>query len=329
MTAADSAPPIPQWVKTLDGIAFSEIPVIPGDRLPSFMVIGAAKAGTTALNLYLSRHPQIFMCPLKEPHFFSTDHIYERGLDWYQGLYADAQPEQICGEASTSYTFFPNTPLTSQRLYQVLPDIKLIYLVREPVSRVESACLQSMKYQQYVLNDSLQSYTVDRLVELGEDPYNALGLPNFIQASQYITQIEQYLQFFSRDQLLVILQEDLADDPDTTLRTIFAFIGVEPAQFPAIAASTQANATAAMIQGFKAEQLSDKLRFVPGYDRLKQLVPDRLKQSIKRIHQTLTPDDQVVHLMSQSLKDRLTTHFFPYNQALADYLQRDLSHWRS
>jgi hypothetical protein len=134
---------IPHWVRTIDGIAFNDVPVRPSGCLPEFMIIGAAKAGTTALNEYLSQHPQIFMCPLKEPQFFSTDVIYERGLAWYEGLFADAKSGQICGEASTSYTFFPSTPLTPQRIHQAIPNVKLIYLIREPVSRIQSACLQT------------------------------------------------------------------------------------------------------------------------------------------------------------------------------------------
>ncbi|MFN9173847.1 MAG: hypothetical protein ACK58N_04855, partial [Synechocystis sp.] len=92
---------IPHWVRTAKGIAFTDIPTRPSKNLPNFMIIGAQKAGTTALNKYLSQHPQIFMCPLKEPQFFSTDVIYERGLDWYRGLFGEAKPGQVCGEAST------------------------------------------------------------------------------------------------------------------------------------------------------------------------------------------------------------------------------------
>jgi len=225
VSTANTEPNIPHWVRTLEGIAFADIPIRPSDQLPEFMVIGAAKAGTTALNHYLSQHPQIFMCPLKEPQFFSTDVIYERGLAWYQGLFAEAKPGQICGEASTSYTFFPSTPLTPQRIAQTLDKIKFIYMVREPVSRVQSACLQTIKYQKYVLKDQNHHYSVDHLIQLAEDPHNPLGLPSFIQGSQYITQIEQYLKFFQPEQFLVIFQEELAQNPGQTLGRILALPG--------------------------------------------------------------------------------------------------------
>jgi hypothetical protein len=327
MSYSDADRPIPHWVRTLDGIAFTDIPIRPAENLPEFMIIGAAKAGTTALNQYLSQHPQIFMCPLKEPQFFSTDVIYERGLDWYQGLFSEAKPGQICGEASTSYTFFPSTPLTPQRIHQALANIKLIYMVREPVSRVESACLQTIKYQKYVLNDHNQNYSVDQLIQFGEDTYNPLGLPSFIQSSQYITQIEQYLKFFKSEQLLVIFQEDLAQNPDRLLREIFAFIGVDPMLFPELKTPNQANVSADMVQGLKEEKLGKMLQVIPGYGRFKNWVPDRLKNSLKQLNQQWTADDQVITFMSEETNARLKEHFKPYNQALAKFLNRDLSHW--
>ncbi len=315
------------WVRTPDGIAFADIPIRPSENVPSFMIIVAAKAGTTALNRYLSQHPQIFMCPLKEPQFFSTDVIYERGLAWYQGLFAEAKPGQICGEASTSYTFFPSTPNTPQRIHQAIAKVKLIYMVREPVSRVQSACLQTIKYQKYVLNDHDSDYSVDALIQLGEDPNNPLGLPSFIQSSQYITQIEQYLKFFAPEQLLVVFQEDLANNPDRLLREIFEFIGVDPNQFPVLKTPTQENVSADMIQGLKEEKLGKTLQVIPGYGRLKNLIPDRLKDSIKQLNQQWTTDDQVVNFMSEKTNAQLKEHFKPYNQALAKFLNRDLSHW--
>jgi hypothetical protein len=318
---------IPHWVRTIDGIAFKDVPVRPSGCLPEFMIIGAAKAGTTALNEYLSQHPQIFMCPLKEPQFFSTDVIYERGLAWYEGLFADAKSGQICGEASTSYTFFPSTPLTPQRIHQAIPNVKLIYLIREPVSRVQSACLQTIKYQKNVLNDRETNYSVDELIQLGEDPKNSLGLSSFIQSSQYITQIEQYLSFFKSEQLLVVFQADLVTKTDEVLRTIFDFIGVDSAIFPSFKTTINKNVTSDMIQNLKNEKLLQRLKVIPGYSLFKFLVPNVFKEYIKFLNQKWRPDNQVVAFASEEANSQLKAHFKPYNQALAKFLDQDLSHW--
>ncbi|NER32103.1 MAG: sulfotransferase domain-containing protein, partial [Symploca sp. SIO1C4] len=76
-------------------------------RLPDFLIIGAAKSGTTTLYKYLCRHPQICMSNPKEPDFFAIDHIYDQGIDWYSSLFSEARLKQVCGEASTTYTRLP------------------------------------------------------------------------------------------------------------------------------------------------------------------------------------------------------------------------------
>ena len=108
---------------------------------------------------------------------------------------------------------------------------------------------------------------------------------------------------------------------------IFEFIGVDPTKFPELKTPSQANVSADMIEGLKGEKLGQTLGIIPGYDRLKTLIPDRLKNAIKQLNQQWTTDDQVVTLMSEQTNARLKEHFKPYNQALAEFLNRDLSHW--
>ncbi|MGI9457226.1 MAG: hypothetical protein ACR2NU_11740, partial [Aeoliella sp.] len=93
-------------------------------RVSDFVVIGAMKAGTTTVFEYLSRHPQVFMADPKEPNYFSMDDVHSRGMDWYRGLFAEASDEQICGEASASYTRYPRFPQSAARMAELLPDAK-------------------------------------------------------------------------------------------------------------------------------------------------------------------------------------------------------------
>ena len=107
-------------------------------RLPDFMLIGAMKSGTTTLHAYLSRHPGLFLCTPKEPGFFSRDERYARGLDWYRELFTDAQPEQLCGEASTCYSRWPHFENAAPRIAADVPGAKLLYITRDPVERAYS-----------------------------------------------------------------------------------------------------------------------------------------------------------------------------------------------
>ncbi|MGB3533301.1 MAG: sulfotransferase [Microcoleaceae cyanobacterium] len=317
---------IPFWLRTANGIAFSEIPQREGGQLPHFAIVGAAKAGTTALNRYLSQHPQIYMCPLKEPHFFSSDLMYERGLEWYKGLYADAEPGQICGEASTSYTFWPISSKTARRLYETLPHFKIIYILREPVARVEAECLQMLKYSRYVLGDTSLPYSVDELLRYLRSEDNSTGL-NPIETSEYIRHVEEYLKFFQREQLLVIFQKDLQDSTDKVMARIKEFLGLDPQV--RVETGNHLNVTADFIRGVESEKFAETAKKVPGYQLTKGLLPKPVKEKIKSFLIGRRQDDDAVVFMSPETRRELTAHFKPYNDRLADFLDHPLSDWKS
>ena len=118
--------------------------------LPNFIVIGAAKCGTTSLVHYLAQHPQVFMSAEKEPRFFAPEFFTkyisgpirkgtirnEMEVKEYEGLFDDVTTEKAIGEASTEYIFFPETP---KRIKKLLPDVKLIAILRNPSDRAFSA----------------------------------------------------------------------------------------------------------------------------------------------------------------------------------------------
>src|SRR2546425_12046 len=105
---------------------------------PTFLVIGAMRAGTTTLWHQLRSHPEVHMPALKEPGFFAAEHNWHRGLGWYQRLFENARGASAVGEASTCYSDAVNSPGVPQRLAKVLPDVRLIYLLRHPVDRLLS-----------------------------------------------------------------------------------------------------------------------------------------------------------------------------------------------
>jgi len=315
---ADVHPDHPFWADTPDGsVPFADIPVRPGGRLPSFFIIGAAKCATTSLNDHLDQHPEIHMQPLKEPHFFSTDAIYERGIDWYRGLFADAAPGQVCGEASTSYTRYPHTPDVPRRIAEVVPDAKLIYIVRDPVERLVSACLFALKRERYALHQEELSRSMDEHIKQFDVLRNT---------SEYITQIEQYLRFFDQSQLLVLLQRDLSDRPEEVLRRTFAFLGVDPDA--EVDGSRRLNESAGFVEGVKEEKAAELARRIPGYRALKRIVPDPLVQRVKALVARRIPEEEVVVSLSEEYAAELREHYAPFNARLAELIDRDLSHWQ-
>ena len=178
-------------------------------RMPDFLIIGAMKAGTTTLHDYLCRHHCIFMAKPKEPQFFSRDHVYTRGIEWYRALFSSASPGQICGEASTCYSRWPRYPNASTRIARHAPDTKLIYMMRHPVERVYSHYGHSMQERQQKGEGPIVTFE-DFLEEDNE----------VICASLYIRQIERYLESFPRDRLLLVAFDDLLANPQDLVNKI-------------------------------------------------------------------------------------------------------------
>lgn len=104
---------------------------------PTFLVIGAAKCGTTTLCELLGAHPDVFVTDPKEPHYFSRvkRHLKQ---EWYEGLFAGATTEKALGEGSTSYSHPNRINLVAPTLRRLVPDCRLVYVVRHPVRRLES-----------------------------------------------------------------------------------------------------------------------------------------------------------------------------------------------
>lgn len=176
----------------------------------TFLVIGAAKAGTTSLASYLKSHPNVCTSDQKEPHFFSWK--YDRGVAWYDELFAGCRGATAVGEASTSYSLHPHLADVPKRIADYEPNMKLIYVVREPVARIRSQF----------------AHNIDRGLESRPISDAIRSDPRYLDATRYAHQIRQYLEHFPSEQLKIVVSEQLRHERDATLATIFEFIGVDP-----------------------------------------------------------------------------------------------------
>jgi hypothetical protein len=224
--------------------------------LPNFLIIGAAKSGTTALYQFLLEHPEIYMSPDKEPHYFAlsrktitftgpgSDYLNSRirTLSEYERLFADVTNERAVGEASTQYLYFPWTALN---IRHHLPDVKLIAILRNPVDRAYSAYLHRVKrgLEQLSFEDAL----ADEAVRMRQnwDPVSF-----YKEGGLYARQLERYLQLFDASQLKVLTYEEFKSHPQAVLEELFTFLGVDPSFVPSLdrtfnASSMPTNAVAA------------------------------------------------------------------------------------
>ena len=201
--------------------------------LPDFLVLGAQKAGTTALYEYLRRHPQISGPSWKEVSFF--DRHWARGESWYRGNFPNVARTRgkHVGEASPSYVFHPLAP---QRVEEVVPEARLIVLVRNPVDRALSQYNHEVALGREPLPfeealDAEEERLRGEQERMAADPryfsrewwshtYKARG--------RYAEQVERWLAVFPREQLLVLPSDDLGSDPARAHAQVLEFLGASP-----------------------------------------------------------------------------------------------------
>ncbi|MEM7757850.1 MAG: sulfotransferase [Cyanobacteria bacterium P01_A01_bin.40] len=180
-------------------------------NLPNLIIIGAMKAGTTSLHYYLNLHPEISMSRQKELNFFVEEKNWYRGIEWYKSQFVGQA--KIHGESSPNYTKYPVYSGVPQKMFSVIPETKLIYIVRNPIERIISHYMHS--YAEKRENRSFEA----ALAELNHNLY--------VMRSQYFWQLEQYLELFSTSNILIITSEELLNFPQKTMESIFLFLGVE------------------------------------------------------------------------------------------------------
>lgn len=201
--------------------------------LPNFLIIGAAKAGTTSLYEYLKQHPQIWMSPVKETNFFALegetlnfcgpgdqDYINRFSvtkIEDYLNLFQGASNQVAIGEVSPLYLYSPKAP---NRIQQYIPEIKLIAILRNPVERAYSSFLHLIRDGREPVENFAQA--------LEEEEFrirsNWEHIWHYKQLGFYYVQLNRYFTTFSQQQIRVYLFEDLITNPLSMLKDIFQFL---------------------------------------------------------------------------------------------------------
>lgn len=181
-------------------------------KLPNLIIIGAMKCGTTSLHHYLNLHPQISMSRHKELDFFIPTKKWKKGLEWYESHFNEQA--EIRGEASPNYTNYPYWSGVAEKIYSVVPDAKLIYLVRDPIERIISHYVHQYAAgkEDRTINQALTNFTNNQ----------------YIARSQYYQQLNQYLQCFPAENILVLSLENLSTQTESTLKIVLQFLNLDP-----------------------------------------------------------------------------------------------------
>jgi hypothetical protein len=265
-------------------------------RLPTYIIAGAMRCGTTALNSYLREHPQIAVSSSKEVHFF--DAHWEQGLDWYRDQFPGSEGAIAVGEATPNYMF---RPYALDRLRDTLPGVKLVVILRNPADRAYS----------HYWHDRTRGKTdaeFEDIVErelAGED----IGPAAYVDRGRYRWQIEAILERFPLDALHVQAFEDMKQDPDRVYGEICEFVGVDPSFRPQLL-GTPVNAYAE----FRSLKVRDWARRLP--KRAQNLVAQ-----LNRVETASYPP------MGAAVRSRLNAEFAAANAGLEALLHRRLPSW--
>ena len=196
-------------------------------KLPTFLIVGVQKAGTTSIYNYLQEHPQVFMSRIKETNFLERDWTNlppekqnKNGImtiEDYAALFADVGDEIAIGEASPNYLF--HYEASAARIKKYVPNARLIVILRNPVERAYSDYLMHIR-------DAISTKRTSFSEQIDKRAHKSF----IIRKGFYATPLQYYLDRFEPEQVKVFLYDDLVRDPQQFMQEFYAYIGVEPFQ---------------------------------------------------------------------------------------------------
>jgi len=251
---------------------------------PNYIIVGAAKCGTTSLAALLGQHPDVFMTEPKEPNFFCWDEFYSRGFEWYEALYEGSEGMKARGEASVYCSVQHLCPNAADRIAACDPKMKIIYIVRHPLKKLESTWMQWRS----ISTD--RAAEIGRVLHLGDEPVelvrhsfadtlrdDRMGL---VRTANYWREISVYRERFSDDQILVLFLEDMKTDRAAILRRCFEFLGVDP---DVEVGESKGHLNRAVDKTIPRPFFS-KLRLLPGirpiYRRASKIIPESVRMAV-------------------------------------------------
>ncbi|MPZ99201.1 MAG: hypothetical protein GEU80_07655 [Dehalococcoidia bacterium] len=274
--------------------------------LPTFVLIGASRAGTTSTHHYLEEHPDVFVSHPKEPNYFLEEGNPKRNvktLPAYEALFAAARPDQARGECSVSYF---RDPVSAERIRALVPDVQLLLFLRQPADRA---------YSSYLLRRRGDSNVRER-----RGPEEALAGPReeLVQESLYADDIQRYFDLFGRERFHIEVLEHFAQDPLAAMSRIYTHIGVDPTFRP--------DTSQRYNEGWAARnaRVNAVLKHPAMRRAARTVFPRAVQQGIRDVaRRNSSPPPP----LSSELRARLNEFYRPDIERTGELIGRDLSFW--
>jgi len=292
-------------------------------RLPNFLIIGAAKGGTTSLYYYLNQHPDVYMSPVKEPRFFALEgevlnfqnpdkainQTSVTSLTEYYRLFEGVTHETAIGEASPLYLY---SAKAVERIAHYVPQAKLMAILRNPVDRAYSCYKHLIALERFSFKEALAEE--NRRIE-----QNWAHLWHYQQAGYYYAQLSRYFNQFDKSQIEVYLFDDLKTKPLEVVQKAFSFLEVDNSFTPDLTyKNVSNNPKVKVLQNIVSGKSSIRAAS-------KKVFPASLRSNLaKRIRRWNSKDFPP---MSKEVRLQLIESYREDVLKLQDLIDRDLSHW--
>lgn len=269
-------------------------------RLPGAFLAGARRCGTTYLARCLGSHPDVFVPPGKEIHFF--DRQWERGLGWYADQFAGVREDQVCIDATPTYMLHQSI---LARIKETTPEAKMVVSLRDPVDRA---------YSHYWLNRELGvepltfAEALNKEEERAEAGWDTFLRFSYMRSSQYLSQLRVLHDHFPKEQILVLILEEVRNDPVRALQEVYRYLGVD--------------------DDFVSPYLFQQVNV---YSRIRSItlrevgrpLPTRIRNAIAKVNTTRESYPQI----NSADRSQLVSALAPEVEELQDWLSKDLGRW--
>jgi hypothetical protein len=283
--------------------------------LPTFLIPGAGKSGTSWIARNLSYHRDVFIPHAKEPAFFSTYPnigVYSWGMWFYKKNFGDYRGEQHIGEASTVYMYDPSSPAL---IYRHIPEVQLIFVLRNPIDRVYANYWQEIKAGKKMDN-------FGDMLKRGHP-----RMEEMIEVSRYDKHIRRYLEFFPSNHMLVLLYDDLVADARAFMEKIFGFLDLDPAESEMVSKSRVNPSAMPRFCSVARILRNGKLLRIT-----KAVMPGVAGRTLKRgleLARSLNERPLQYPVLDEESRDILAGRLGKSVELVQSMLGRDLSHWFS
>jgi len=287
--------------------------------LANFLIIGTQKAATTWLADCLAEHPDVFMARPKEIRFFNNN--FDKGIDWYEAYFRDWAGQSAVGEATPGYLNHPEAP---SRIKDTLGGkVKLIASLRHPVDRAYSAFWQYKRQGRIPLETDFATFFHRAATGVTKDRFGLYA------RGQYFAHLNRYLQHFPRDNLLILIYEDLSKDNGKAIGKCLTFLDVD-SQFVPRSLSNKSNRGRALrmfhAQAIKLRRaISEKTTLLP--KSLQEHVVQVGRYAFEHLILRRLPKQSDYTPLAQDVRQDLLESFMPNIRQLEDLLHKDFSVW--